>query len=175
MSDLYRHPPVDPEIARIVDQLTSSLEDLPQTLEQCRRWLEQGYTLGELRGISEDGYTALYTMARELCDQGNFHHALPIALQLAFHQPTDKRFPFIAGACLQRLGHPQKAALMYALASDVDTDDAASNFRLAECLLATGHTEEAKPFLHKAIDLSYGRDHCRSLQERARKTLEALH
>lgn len=175
MLTTYIPPPIDPEIAGIVGQLADELQNLQETLEQCREQLQQGYTLGELRGITADEYAALYQIARDFCDQGDFHHALPVALQLAVHNPADYRYPFIAGACLQRLGQPAPAALMYALACDVNPDDAASAYRLGECLIAANRPDEARQFLHKAVDLSYGKFHCRALQERARKKLEALH
>ncbi len=175
MPDTYIHPPADPEVAGIVGQLAEGLQHLEETLAQCREQLEQGYSLGQLRGITEDEYDALYRIARDLCNQGDFHHALPVALQLALHNPANYRYPFIAGACLQRLGHHAQAALMYALACDVNPDDAASAYRLAECLIAARRPDDAKPFLHKAIDLSYGKFHCRELQTLARKKLDALH
>ena len=174
MIDTYIHPPADPEVAGIVGQLAEGLQNLQETLEQCREQLEQGTTLGELRGITDDEYDALYRIARDLCDKGDFHHALPVALQLALHNPANYRYPFIAGACLQRLGHAPQAALMYALACDVNPDDAASAYRLGECLVAAERPEEAKQFLHKAVELSYGKFHCRELQELARKRLDGL-
>jgi len=175
MSTTYLPPPADPEIAGIVSQLADGLLNLQETLDQCREQLEQGYTLGELRGVTDEEYAALYQIARDFCDRGDFRHALPVALQLALHDPANYRYPFIAGACLQRLGQPEPAALMYALACDVNPDDAASAYRLGECLIAASRPDEAKSFLHKAVDLSYGKFHCRELQERARKKLEALH
>ncbi len=175
MPDTYIHSPADSEVADIVGQLTEGLQNLQETLEQCREQLEQGYSLGQLRGITDEEYDALYRIARDLCDKGDFHHALPVALQLALHNPANYRYPFIAGACLQRLGHHEQAALMYALACDVNPDDAASAYRLGECLIAAKRPDDAKQFLHKAIDLSYGKFHCRELQTLAQKKLESLH
>ena len=174
MSNIYLHPPTDPDVADIVQQLAASLENLPQTLEQCREQLEQGYTLGQLRGISDAEYEALYKIARDLCDKGDFHHALPIALQLTLHHPIDSRFPFIAGSCLQRLGHAEPAALMYAMALDVNPEHAAAAYRLGECLIAVGKSEEAIPFLSKTIELSYGNFSMRSLMDMAQKKLDEL-
>lgn len=174
MSNAYLHPPTDPDVADIVQQLAASLENLPQTLEQCREQLEQGYTLGQLRGISDAGYEALYKIAHDLCDQGDFHHALPIALQLTLHHPVDSRFPFITGSALQRLGYLEPAALMYAMALDVNSEHAAAAYRLGECLIAVGKPEEATPFLSKAIELSYGNFSMCSLMDMAQKKLDEL-
>lgn len=178
MNSSYIHPPADPEIANIVTQLSEGLQHIEQTLEQCREQLEQGYTLGDLRGITDEGYESLYDIAHTLCNQGDFHHALPIALQLTLHRPTDVRYPFMTGSCLQRLGHFDAAALMYALSMDVDPEYAAAAYRLAECLIAIGKPEEAIPFLHQTIDLCYGDFEKHSLMEMARAKLDqqlALH
>jgi tetratricopeptide (TPR) repeat protein len=174
MSNIYLHPPTDPDVADIVQQLAASLENLPQTLEQCREQLEQGYTLGQLRGISDAEYEALYKIARDLCDKGDFHHALPIALQLTLHHPIDSRFPFIAGSCLQRLGHAEPAALMYGMALDVNPEHAAAAYRLGECLIDAGKPIEAIPFLNQTIDLCYGKFDMLSLMDMAKARLDTL-
>ena len=174
MNSIYIHPPANPEVAGIVNQLTEGLQHIEQIIEECREYLDKGHTLGELRGITNEGYAALYKIAHELCDQGDFQHALPVALQLTLHQPTDSRYPFMTGSCLQRLKHFDSAALMYALSLDVDPEHAAAAYRLAECLIAIEKSAEAIPFLHKAIDLSYGKFDKRTLMEMAQKKLDGL-
>lgn len=174
MTDTYVHPPSDPEIAAIVGQLSDGLQHIQETLEKCREQLEQGYTLGELRGITDEGYASLYKIAHRLCDQGDFYHALPVALQLTLHNPTDSRYAFMAGSCLQRLAHVEAAAMMFAIAIDVNPEHAAASFRLAECLIAAGKPNEAIPFLNKTIELSYGEFDKRKLMELAQNRLEEI-
>lgn len=174
MTDTYIHPPSNPDIAAIVTQLSDGLQNIQQTLEQCREQLAQGYTLGELRGITVEGYGALYKIAHDLCEQGDFHHALPVAVQLTLHNPTDSRYPFMAGSCLQRLGHVETAAPMYALALDIDPEHAAAAYRLGECLITVGKPEEAATLLNKVIELSYGNFDKRTLMDLAKKKLDDL-
>ncbi len=174
MTNAYLHPPVDPEVAAVVAQLSDGLHNIQQTIEQCREQLEQGVTLGELRGITDAGYAALYRIACELCDQGDFHHALPVALQLSLHQPNDSRYAFMAGSCLQRLGQHAQAVLMYAHTMDIDPGHAAASYRLAECVIAIGKPDEAVPFLNKAIELCYGDFSKRKLMGIAKARLERL-
>lgn len=174
MADAYIHPPADPAVADIVATLNEGLQNLEHTLEQARLQLEQGYTLGELRGITDEGYASLYKIARDLCDKGEFHHALPVALQLTLHNPTDSRFAFMAGSCMQRLGHHEPAALMYALAIDVEPEHAAASYRLGECLWSLGRNEDAIPFLQKCIDLSYGNFDRRKLMDLAKEKLARI-
>lgn len=174
MTNTYIHPPTDPEVAGIVAQLTEGLQNIQQTIEQCREQLEQGYTLGELRGITDDGYKALYKIAHDLCDQGDFHHALPVALQLTLHKPTDSRYAFIAGSCLQRLHQTELAALMYAIAVEVDSEHAAAAYRLGECLMTLGKPDEAISFLNQSINLSYGNSERSVLMVMAKAKLASI-
>lgn len=174
VTDTYIYPPADPEVASIVARLTDGLQNIREALAECRGQLEQGYTLGELRGISDEGYAALYKIAHDLCDQGDFQHALPVALQLTLHKPTDSRYAFMAASCLQRLGHTETAALMYALAIEVAPEHAAASYRLGECLIAIGKPDESVAFLNKAIDLCYGNLDRRKLMDMAKARLERL-
>lgn len=174
MSSYYEYPPADPEVAAIVEQLSTSLEDLPAVLEQFDEALKQGATLGELRGITTEEFASLYRIACKLCNDGEFKHALPVALQLMLHDPKDSRYAFQSGSCLQRLGEFNYAAILYARALDLKRDDAAAAYRLGECLLATDHTVEAKNMFEMAIESARGKFHCRELQELAETKLSSL-
>jgi tetratricopeptide (TPR) repeat protein len=99
---------------------------------------------------------------------------LPIALQLTLHNPTDSRYAFMAGACLQRQNDLGPAALLYAMALDVAPEHAAAAYRLGECLIAIGKPEQAVPLLNKTIELSYGDFDKRTLMEMAQKKLDGL-
>ena len=80
----------------------------------------------------------------------------------------------MAGSCLQRLGHVENAALMYALALDVDPEHVAAAYRLGECLITLGKPEEAATLLNKVIELSYGYFDKRTLMDLAQKKLDDL-
>lgn len=105
MSSPYQHPPSDPHIATLVARLSASLETLPAELERHREALEKGATLGSLRGIPDEEHQALYQVTCRLCDEDQFQHALPLALQLIAHQPHDSRFAFLCGSLPAAYGH----------------------------------------------------------------------
>lgn len=174
MSSIYSHPPADPDVASIVEQLTASLEDFTAMMDQFRASLEQGQTMGEQRGISKDEYAALYRIACKLCDNGEFNHALPVALQLMLHDPADSRYAFQVGSCLQRLGEFKHAAILYARTLDLNPEDAAAAYRAAECLLAIEKPVEAKALFELTIELSRGKFHCRPLQDLAEEKIQIL-
>lgn len=174
MSSSYTHPPADPEIASIIEQLSGNLNELSESFENFRSALEQGVTPGQLRGITEEEYASLYKMAHQLCDQGEFHHARAIALQLAFNNPVNASYVFLAAACLQRTGQLQQAALMYAMAIDLDEDHAAAAYRAGECLLSLNKFTEARGMFEKSLDLSRGDFSRRELMLMAEKALARL-
>lgn len=174
MSSTYIHPPADPGIANIVEQLSRGLEELPVYVEHLTPALAQGITPGQLRGITPDDYAALYRVAHQLCDAGDFHHALVIGLQLVFNDPTHARYAFLAATCLQRLRRWQEAALLYALTLDLEEDHAAAAFRLGQCLAASGKTHEASDMLEKSIALSRGNAERRELLLLAEQALSQL-
>ena len=174
MSSRYIHPPSDPDIASIVERLQGDLTMLPETFDNFREVLEQGITPGQLRGITEEEYASLYMLAHQLCDQGDFHNALIISLQLTFNEPGNADYAFLAGTCLQRTGQQQKAALMYAMAFELDTDHAAAAYRAGECLWSLGKPMEAKVMLEKSLDLSRADFSRRDLMLMAEKALSGL-
>lgn len=174
MPSNFSHPPNDPEIVAIVEQLTNSLEQLPIVLEQFDQSMQAGATLGELRGITKVEFDALYKVTCKLCNDGDFEHALPVSLQLMLHDPVDDRYAFQAGSCLQRLGEFNYAAILFARTLDLKPDEAAAAYRLAECLLAIEKPVEAKALFDMAITLSRGKFHCRQLQELAEARIFSL-
>lgn len=174
MSSPYQHPPSDPHIATLVARLNAGLEALPAELERHREALENGATLGSLRGIPDEQHQALYQVACKLCDEDQFQHALPLALQLVAHQPHDSRFAFLCASCLQRTGMEPDAALLYAICLERDSAHAAAAYRLGECLEAMRYVREAIEAYTKAVDICRGQFHYAGLQDMAQARLDQM-
>ena len=174
MTSSYTHPPSDPKVAAIVEQLSERLSVLPAELDGLRSLAESGRTLAEIRGITTDELDALYDMAHELCDEGSFHHALPIALQLVLHAPHNPRYGFMAASCLQRQNRPEQALLLFAQTLLLQPEDAAAAYRLGECLLALNHYNEAREILLETVELCRGKERYRKLYDLASERLVNL-
>lgn len=174
MSSPYQHPPSDPHIAKLVARLSASLATLPAELERHREALEKGATLGSLRGIPDEEHQALYSVACKLCDEDQFEHALPLALQLVAHQPRESRFAFLCGACLQRTGMEPDAALFYAICLELDSGHAAAAYRLGECLEAMRYVREAMEAYSRVVDICRGQFHYAALQDMAQARIDQL-
>ena len=96
----------------------------------------------------------VYDTACRLCDADNFRFAAPLALHLVTYMPNDPRFSFLAGTCLQRLGIYANAAQMFCYTLVNCGEDAATLYRLGECLLALDDPKNAANALELAFDLS---------------------
>ena len=174
MDSTYPHPPADPVIAGVVESLNLSLGLLPELQTAFQAELAQGKSLAECRGVTAAELDNLYIVAADLCDENQFRHALPIALQLAAHQPDDTRFQFIGATCLQRLGQHEAAAQMYAMTLQLDETHAAAAYRLGECLLSCGQTEQARQQFAITVELSRGQFHWQEYQDLANSHLQTL-
>jgi predicted Zn-dependent protease len=174
MSTTYIHPPSDPAVAAIVEQLSERLEVLPDELDWLQSLAASGRTLAEVRGISPDELDALYDVGYQLCNEGSFHHALPIALQLVLHAPLEPRYSFMAGSCLQRQNQPEQAVLLFGQTLLLRPEDAAAAYRLGECLLALDREQDARDVLLETVEMCRGDEQYRRIYERATERLAAL-
>ncbi len=174
MSTTYIPPPRDPEVAAIVEQLSERLASLPDELEWLQSLAASGRTLAEVRGISTDELDALYGVGYDLCNEGSFHHALPIALQLVLHAPREPRYSFMAASCLQRQNQPEQAMLLFAQTLLLQPEDAAAAYRLSECLIVLDRQDEAHDLLLETVELCRGNERYRSIYELATERLATL-
>ena len=113
-------------------------------------------------------------MAKRLCDEGEFHHALPIALYLAAHHGADHTYTFMAGACLQRLGLAKEALSMYELCMMSAGPRVAPMYRAGECLLSMNEKEKALQAFEEAFDLGRSSSDHRDMQDMASKRIQQL-
>jgi tetratricopeptide (TPR) repeat protein len=164
----------DTVVAGLVADLRGALSTVPDDADSLLRLAASGVSPGQARSITREEYDALYAIARTLCNKGDFDSALPIALQLALHNPMDARFPFIAGTCLQRKKLTVRAAEMFALALAVDANHAAAMYRQGECLQAQGEREQAMRAFEATVEIARGADDLRRLHDAAAARLRRL-
>jgi predicted Zn-dependent protease len=144
-----QHP--DPDIRSLIGACSVHMRSPnPNATRAAFMRAEQGESGAPTAGQLQD----VYDTACRLCDADNFRFAAPLALHLVTYQPTDPRFSFLAGTCLQRLGIFSNAAQMFCFTLVNCGEDAATVYRLGECLLALGDKESAASALEIAFDLS---------------------
>lgn len=166
------HP--DPQVRESVALAVQALEDLPRQLEVWQAELAQHRPLAGCLQIDPGRIASCRELACQLCDDGEFLLALPLAAYCASYVPDNPEHSFLAGACLQRLGEPASAAHFYRVALQLTPADAASAYRLGECLEAVGQHDEAVHLYRWAIDLGRGNFALRTLQDMAGHRLARL-
>jgi tetratricopeptide (TPR) repeat protein len=175
MASDFQHPYPDAEIDALIQRLKKQLRESADRLDELRPALEAGKPLGELHAVPLEDAKALYTLAARLCDEGEFRHALPIALHLSAYHPTDPRHAFMAAACLQRLGLHEDALAMYQLCmAAAGAPQAGAMYRAGECLMAMGEKEPAMQAFEQAFDLGRASSDYASIQDMASERIEQL-
>lgn len=126
---------------------------LVQETSQFSAHLMQGGTVGDLRGISDREYEAVYALARQFYDQRQYRQAFKVFSVLVINNSMEPRFLMGLGACGQMLGRYQDALTQYMTAAAVMMDDPQPVFHSAQCLVELGHREAALETLELALSL----------------------
>jgi hypothetical protein len=163
----------DLELERLVDNLRLAPEDFVRTIASFAAAAADESTQAQLKQLDPPGNAELDAMAVQLCDEGRWELAAPIALQLALHMPQQPRFTFIAATCLEQMNHPQLAAALYAQ-SLLGSPHPGTLLRMGRCLAVAGQFEAAKETASKVIEACRGHDEHRAVQDAAAEMLERL-
>lgn len=174
MSSPFHYPPSDPDVAWIVDTLTVNAEKIAGMSPPFESALPQAQSLAALRGLSSEALETLYAVAYALCDEKQFHAALPVSLHLALYERRDWRFHFMSAACLQGLGAYKEAATMYTQVLQLDQANGAAAYRLGECHSALSEPEQAIKAFELTIELARGNFDLRALQDKAGHQIHTL-
>ena len=161
---MNHHP--DPEIDALARSAAASLP-------QLQKALEAGFAPPDSGSLSSEHQDALFQIIQQLCDEGHFLHAAPLALQLAVHHPKNSRYAFVAGFAFQRLAIFQVAAVLYGLSLQQERTPTAM-YRLGECMAGLGQAETAIRFFDMAFDMARGDEQYRQLQDHAMEAIERL-
>lgn len=167
------HSP-DPEIRDSVLLAMELLEQMPQHLERWQSSLAKNQTLASCLQLDAEAIARSRRLATRLCDDGDFLLALPLAMVCASYASDDPEHCFLAGTCLQRLGQPASAVHFYRVALQLNEADAASAYRLAECLEAVEQSEQASHLYQWVTELARGNFALRGLQDMASARLAQL-
>jgi predicted Zn-dependent protease len=169
MSNFIPHP--SPDVMELVHACGQHLRQLdPHEL----RKVFQSQGSSHLTDPTPSQLEAVYDTTCQLCDEGNFRFAAALALHLVTHKPSDPRFGFIAGTCMQRLGFHANAGQLFCCSLVAGGDHPAAFYRLAECLLALGDNANAEKALDAAIDLSRHQEQAGPLQAMAHELLDNI-
>ena len=135
--------------------------------------LAAGGTLGDLHGLEDRDYEAMYAVAHGMYSQERYADAQKLFSFLVACNPFDRRFHQALASTLQMTGDFEQAIGYYSMASVMDMKDPVPTFHTAECLAALGRLPEARDALQIVIDQSTDSAHA-ALRQRASGLLELL-
>jgi type III secretion system low calcium response chaperone LcrH/SycD len=132
-----------------------------------------GGTLGDLHGMTDRDYEAMYAVAHGMYAQERYRDAQKLFDFLVACNPFDRRFHQALASTHQMIGDYEQAISYYSMASVMDMKDPTPTFHTAECLAALGRVAEAKEALQIVIEQSSSAPHA-LLKQRATGLLELL-
>jgi tetratricopeptide (TPR) repeat protein len=166
-------PPVpSPEVLSLVQSCGSFVGDGHS--RELAHAFEAPRNPGEVVEPTVDQLEAVYATACKLCDEENFQFAAALALHLFTYKPSEPRFGFLAGTCMQRLGLNASAVKFFCFALVSGGDHPAALFRLGECLLSLGDRENAERAFDAALDVSRGDEDAQEIQAQANELVHLL-
>jgi type III secretion system low calcium response chaperone LcrH/SycD len=124
---------MSPELTAIVNsvnRLCAELEALPSS-----------------RRLSDQEVDIIYSMARNLIQQGRHEEARNYFVFLAFFRPTEARVLVGLGVTNQLLGRYEDAICNYALAAHAEPQQPAHSLSIAECEILQKNFEAAREML----------------------------
>lgn len=121
----------------------------------------------------EEQYERMFRVAQQLCDEGNYLQAAPLAMSLAINAPYDTRYYFLTARAFQRLAVFNVAATFYQHAMR-NGESALPMYRLAECLAGMNRGGEAIAHFDKAFALGREDGQYRALQDSAMNAIERI-
>lgn len=123
-----RKPPIDPAVlARMTQMITT-----------------EGYTFGDVLGISDEQLQALYSWGYELQKRGRFEQAQQVFQYLCYLNHYDESSWIALGFCRERLKQVDGALQAYITAGMLDLENPIPPLRTAECLLQKGELDAAE-------------------------------
>ncbi len=118
-------------------------QEMNQALGEMVTLLAGGGTLGDLRGLTEGHYEAIYSAGYAQYNAGRYEQAEKVFQFLTINNPYDRRFPMALGSVKQVKGDYREAIGYYGMASVLDMMDPIPLFHSAECLAALGQVNDA--------------------------------
>ena len=122
---------------------TSQQQNIDRAMQDMATFLAAGGTLGDLRGLDEGHYEAIYSAGHAQYTAGRYEQAEKVFQFLCMNNPYDRRFPLALGAVKQVKGDYAEAIGYFGMASVLDMMDPVPLFHTAECLAALGQVDDA--------------------------------
>jgi type III secretion system low calcium response chaperone LcrH/SycD len=112
----------------------------------------EGATFKDIAGLDKQDLEAVYHLAYNQYEQGQYAEAERTFQVLCFHDHLSPRFWLGLGAARQQLRDYPGAIMAYSMVPEIGAADPRAPLRAAECYIALGLFEEAVSGLEAALD-----------------------
>lgn len=147
--------------------MSSISESFSSISEQVHQFIEQGAVLADARGLTEEHMNAVYALAHNLYQHGEYDRAETLFQFLCYYNHLERKYPMGLAACRHMQRNYSGAVEAYAVAALLDVDDPRPQFHAAECFLARGDAAMAGIALEAAIETCDEQPTWQSLRTRA--------
>jgi len=114
-----------------------------QIAEAAKKFIKDGATLKEVKGITNDELEAVYSLAFGYYRTGKFEEAQKFFEFLVLFDHLNAKYWFALGAVQQARKDFQRAIASYGYSSFLDLENPKPQFHAAECFLALGDKTNA--------------------------------
>ncbi|MBR0197315.1 MAG: SycD/LcrH family type III secretion system chaperone [Kiritimatiellae bacterium] len=114
-----------------------------QIAEAAKKFVKDGATLKEIKGVSNDELEAVYSLGFGYYQTGRFSDAQKLFEFLVLFDHLSAKYWFALGAVQQAQKDYQKAIASYGYSSFLDLENPKPQLHAAECYLALGDKENA--------------------------------
>ena len=155
------------------DTDTLSGEDFAAITERIAAHFREGGTLGDLAGITDEQFEALYATAYRLYGTDQFEDAAKLFAYLGMTDPYDRRYTLGLGASQQMLKKWDEAIAAYTLCIALDVEDPVPAFHMAECVAGKGDLADAQTLLAEVVQRCKTPEH-QALKQKADAMLKLM-
>ncbi len=143
---------MNPSLAPSENTSSAAAESLaPDPVIEAARFMLQGGTLGQLRGVTPQQYEALYRIGYDYYQAGRCRLASQMFSLLFSLDPYEKRYAKGMASSLQREGRFEQALACWGATSLLDLDDSVPVLHACECLMELGRLDEALESLEPMV------------------------
>ena len=136
--------------------------------------LQNGKTLRQLKGLSNEQMEAVYGAAYTAYNNGNYEQAQKIFQFLCQFEHLEKKYWMGLGATRQMLHQYNEAIEAYSFATLLDADDPRPPLQAADCHIALGNKEAALSGLTAAKEWAGDSEQYEPIKLRAEALLDIL-
>lgn len=141
-----------------------------EVLEQ----MEEGMTLQEATGVSNETLEEIYSLAYGFYNQGKYKESAALFEFLAGASPTTYKYVLGLASSYHQLGAYEEASAGFFIALNIESDNPIPAYYIMDCFLKQNLLEEAEEFAELTIEICEDRPEYQDLKGRCELIKKSL-